>query len=340
MYPVVDLHEDVALYFTSHGGGQAYADFNVDVDGREADLPKYARANVRIVFASVFPGGETFSPEEAERAKKLYGYPLPGIVLKPSVDTVWEQLRIYHRLMDTYGIRLVQDTSTARELIYSREWRLGFLLHLEGADPLAEPYDLTLLHRLGVRSIGLTWNFDNKYAASCMARRDYGLTSLGEELVKLANRLGIIVDLAHASRQTIIDTATVTTKPVIVSHTGVRKLVDTPRNIDDESIEAIVKTDGVIGVTAITPILRREGRATIEDIANHIKYIVEVYGDRYVAIGTDFHGLLGLPEPEEFKDVTAVQQLLKHLASKGLGDNTLRRIAYENALRIIENTLS
>lgn len=337
--PVVDLHEDIALYFMTHGGGQPYADFLEDAEGRDADIPKYRRGNVRIVFASIFPGLETFSPSETERAKKLYGRALPGILVKPSTEVVWEQAKVYHRLAEAYGLSIVERASEAESLLASGEWRLGLLLHLEGADPLAEPYDLKLLYRLGLRSIGLTWNYNNRYAASCTSRRDYGLTDMGEELVKLANELGVIVDLAHASKQTVLDAASISKKPVIVSHAAARRLVDSPRNVDDEAIEAVAKTGGVVGVTAIPTILRKEGSATIDDIAAHVRYIAETFGDRYAAIGTDFHGLAGLPAPEGFKSVDRVQQLLEKLADMGLGDAALRRIAYENALRVIEENL-
>lgn len=337
--PLIDLHEDVALYFMTHGEGQPYADFAEDVEGREADIPKYRRGDVRVVFASVFPGLETFSPSETERAKRLYRRPLPGVLLKPSMEVVWEQVKVYYRLADAYGFSIVRSASEVENLLERREWGLGLLLHLEGADPLAEPYDLKLLHALGLRSIGLTWNYNNRYAASCTSRKDYGLTDMGAELVRLANELGVIVDLAHASKQTVLDVAEASRKPIIVSHAAARRLVDNPRNVDDEAIEAVAKTDGVVGVTAIPTLLRRGGEATLDDVAAHIKYIVETFGDRYVAIGTDFHGLAGLPEPRGFESIDKVQLLLEKLADMGLGDNALKRIAYENALRVVKENL-
>jgi len=103
-----------------------------------------------------------------------------------------------------------------------------------------------------------------------MSKRDYGLTSEGEELVKLANSLGITIDLAHATKKTVIDVCNLSRKPVIASHANVKRLKDHRRNLDDEEIEVIVRTNGVIGITAIVSTLR-EGN--LNSFIYNIKYI-------------------------------------------------------------------
>jgi len=131
------------------------------------------------------------------------------------------------------------------EAVLASEDRVGLLLHLEGAYAIDRPYDLVLLRRLGLRSVGIAWNYNNQYGAGCLSRKDYGLTPEGEELVKTANRLGIIVDLAHASKRTAIEAAEASSKPVIVSHANVRAIVDSPRNVDDEVLEALHRNGGL-----------------------------------------------------------------------------------------------
>ena len=146
---------------------------------------------------------------------KAFSYP----TLSSSRSIVLDQVKTYYNIARRYNITIIEDRVGLEHVALSNEWRLGFILqHLEGADPLGDPGDLELLYRLGVRSLGLTWNWDNKYAASCTTRRDYRLTPLGEELVKEAERLGVIVDLAHASDKAALDVVNVVKKPVVISH--------------------------------------------------------------------------------------------------------------------------
>jgi len=212
------------------------------------------------------------------------------------------------------------------ETALASKGRIGLLLHLEGAYAIDRPYDLVLLRKLGLRSIGLTWNYNNQYGAGCLSRKDYGLTPEGEELVKTANRLGIIVDLAHASKRTAVEAMGASSKPVIVSHANVRAIVDSPRNVDDEVLEALYRNGGVIGVSAIGPLVAKKPRPTLDDLVQHFLYIYERFGPDILAIGTDFLGLLGLA-PEGFESIDRVQQLLERLKEKGLSDGDLEKIA-------------
>ncbi len=334
-YPVIDLHEDISSYFLFHGGGQPLGDFSKDIDDRDADIPKYLRGNVKIVFAAMFPGIETFRLEESRALEQLYGVWIPAIGYRAPQTWLLEHFAIYYKLVDTYRELEVVETIRQVEEILGGENRIGLILHLEGAEAIDDPYDLVLLMKLGLRSIGLTWNYDNKYGSGCSTRKDRGLTADGEELIRMANKLGIIVDLAHASRRTALEAIEVSKKPVIISHANVRRFVDTPRNVDDEVLEALSRNGGVIGLSAIGPLISRKSRPTLDDLVQHFMYIYERYGADILAIGTDFHGLLGLPAPEGFESIDKVQTLLEKLRAAGLMDNDIRKIAYENALRVL-----
>jgi membrane dipeptidase len=202
------------------------------------------------------------------------------------------------------------------------------LLSLEGADVLRDYTDLYVLKELHVLNLGLTWNYDNKFASSCMSKKDYGLTGEGEELVKLANSLGIIIDLAHASKRTLLDVGSITKKPIIVSHANVKRLKDHKRNLDDEEINAVVKTGGVIGVTAIVSTLREPN---IASVIENVKYIGESFGWDYVALGTDF---LGISEvPKGFEDILKVNELVKAI------EDHKEQLMWKNAYRVITQNL-
>ncbi|MCX8185282.1 MAG: membrane dipeptidase [Sulfolobales archaeon] len=336
-FPVVDLHEDVSGYFFYHGGGSPLGDFTEDVVGREADLPKYRRGIVRVVFASIFPGVETFRPAESRVLERLYGRWLPAVGYRVPQSVLWEHVSVYYKLSETYGIGLVEGFSDFEKCLMSDS--VCFILHLEGAEALDEPYDLVLLRKLGLRSLGLTWNYTNKYGSGCIAKKDIGLTAEGEELVRLANKLGIVVDVAHASKRTALEAIEVSRKPVIVSHANVRKLVDRSRNLDDEILEALHRKRGVVGISAIGPLISSRAKPTLEELIQHFIYVYETFGSDLLAIGTDFLGLLGLPAPEGFESIDRVQVLLQALADRGLSDIDIAKIAYENISRVLRETV-
>jgi len=337
-YPVIDLHEDVSLYFLLFGGGQPLADFSDDVIGRNADMPKYVRGNVRLVFSSIFPGTHTFDIKLLEqRGRDKW---LPKVIMRYPQIQVFEHLKIYYSLSEAYNIRVVESFREADEIIRSSDYKLGFIIHVEGADAIDDPYDLVLLKKLGVRSLGITWNYNNKWASSCFSSKDYGLTPEGEELVKYANKLGMIIDLAHASKKTAVDVLQASKKPVIISHANIKSLHGHKRNVDDEVLELLSSNKGVIGLSFVSSFISSKKKSNVNDLVDHFVYVYERFGSSILAIGTDFHGLLGLPGPEGLESVDKVQVLLDALRDRGLNESDIRKIAYENVLTLLENVFS
>ncbi len=335
--PIIDLHEDISAYFMLHGGGNPLGDLSLDIPKREADIPKYVRGNVRLVFASVFAGIETFKPIEyrIEERRSIW---IPTLSYRAPLCNVMEHLVIYYKIAEYYpNLRIIESMRDVDEVINNEAWSLGLLLHLEGCDCIEDPYDLKLLRRLGIRSIGITWNYGNKYGAGCYSKKDYGLTDLGEELIKIANDVGVIVDLAHASQRTMLEAAEISKKPIIISHANVRRFVDSPRNAGNEVLEVLSRCGGVIGLSAISSLISsRPTKATIDDLINQYLYVYECFGPDILAIGTDFLGLLGIPPPKGFESIDRVQYLLEKLKERGLSGNDIEKIAYRNVLRVIK----
>jgi membrane dipeptidase len=161
-----------------------------------------------------------------------------------------------------------------------------------------------------------------------MSKKDYGSTSEGEELVKLANSLGIIIDLAHAGKKAIIDVCNLSKKPVIASHANVKRLKDHRRNLDDEEIEAIVRTNGVIGITATVSTLR-EGN--LNSIIDNIKCLGESYGWEHVTIGTDSLGIREVPRG--FENILKVKDLVRAI------EGHEEEVMWKNSYRVIMDNL-
>jgi len=122
---------------------------------------------------------------------------------------------------------------------------------LEGADVLNSVDDLRHMYRLGVRGVGVTWNLNNRWGHTCYSKGGSGLTEEGYALVEAAQRLGMVVDLAHAGRKTALDALEAARRPVVFSHANVNDVYRHPRNVDGEVIRRLVDNGGVLGLTFI-----------------------------------------------------------------------------------------
>lgn len=336
-YPIIDLHEDVAYYLMNSGSLEGgLQDFDIDVPGRQVDLPKLVRGNVKVVFGAIFPILSTYNPMIGEGISSVYGSKSPKSYTPIASKLIGlEMIKTYLILARRFSnrLRIIESYSDVERVMNSDS--IGILMSVEGADMLDDVYDLLLLHRLGIRAIGITWNLDNRYGASCLTNKDYGLTANGEELVRLANELGVIIDLAHSSRNTMIDVLSISKKPVIISHANAQSIHRHPRNVDDEVLELLARNQGVIGITMIPSTIGP--RPSIDSLVRHILYIHDRFGPDIIAIGTDFLGIERTPE--DLTNIGEVTKLLSALAEHGLGDGDIRRIAFENALRVIRSNM-
>lgn len=332
---IIDLHEDISYYYVSGASGLEFGlgDFNDDMPGRHGDIPKFKKSRVAIVFSSVFCLLSTISPRISEQLTK--GYSKEAIrawVPRATHSTSLEHLKVYYRLVELYpsDLSIILTRENVQRSINLE--KIGFLLALEGAYMLEDVDDLKLYYNMGIRSLQLLWNFDSRYGASCMSTKDYGLTGEGEELVKEANRLGVIIDLAHASKNTHMDVLSVSKLPVINSHSNARRLKDVPRNIDDETLEEFKKKKGVVGF--IFGMIG--GNEDINSLADQIMYVYQNFGSDIVAIGTDYFGLIDTEAPKGLEDITKIPQLFEILLDRGLKEADIEKLAYKNALRVIE----
>jgi membrane dipeptidase len=310
----VDLHEDFS--FSSLLG------HDVLTGGKQSSLKMLQEFEAAVIFGSVFPHVYT-DDERGEILTKFYT--TPNQATFHSLELLWEGIRFYLYLERSGKASLVRRSSDLEAR------GVKFLLSLEGTDVLKDSLDLHVLKEVGFRALGITWNYDTKFAASCNSRRDYGLTGEGEELVRLANQLGLILDVAHASKRTVMDVCSLSKRPVIASHANLAKLKPHRRNLDDEEVEALVKTDGVIGITAIPPTLPEE---SLEGLLENMRYLGESFGWRYVALGTDFLGIREERLPKGFEDVSKVRDLARELAARQ------EEVLWENPIRVIRANLS
>lgn len=207
----------------------------------------------------------------------------------------------------------------------------GFL-GVEGAHALDG--DLANLERFfdaGIRMMAPTHFFDNRIGGSAHGLQKGGLTEMGREMIRRMETRGMLVDLAHASRRVIEDVLAMATRPVVVSHTGVRATCDNNRNLSDEQIRGIAATGGVIGIGYWNMAVCGTDATAI---AAAIRHVVDLVGVEHVGLGSDFDGAV----PEPF-DTTGLVEITQALLDAGFSDQEIGLIMGGNVIRVLKEVL-
>lgn len=326
---IADLHSDLPL-------GLLHRRFaGVEGSLRDEWLPKLRAGGVTLVNCAVYIDS-IYLPEGAlRRAVQL-------------VDALREEI-------DAAGDVIELALSAADVARITGAGKIAALLSFEGAEPLGLDLSaLRLFHRLGLRMLSFAWMRRTAFGDGTWENDSRGgLTRVGKAAVAEMNRLGIIVDVSHASDQTTWDVLATSTKPVIASHSNARALCGHPRNLTDEMIRGIAAGGGVVGAVAVAAFID-ERNATIGRWADHLDHLVQVAGIDHVAIGGDFFRALAemgasqeIPAwgvdwgamplafagMEDFQDLPG---LTAELVRRGFEEPDLRQIFHENILRVLE----
>jgi len=253
-------------------------------------------------------------------------------------DATNEALRLidaFYRALDENPEALLLATTAADVEQAKAEGKVAGVLSLEGAEALEG--DLAMLrtfYRLGLRALGLTWNWRNQAAdGQGESRTGGGLTEFGVALVREANRLGLILDIAHLAPAGVRDVLELSEAPVVASHANARALCDHHRNLTDEQLAGIAASGGLVGVTYVPSFLAQEHQdASLEKVLDHIDYIVKTIGVDHVGLGSDFDGFGGvLPGLE---DVSHLPALTAGMVARGYSDEKVAQILGGNYLRV------
>lgn len=207
------------------------------------------------------------------------------------IDPILESIDLlYEKVLTLPDMRLVRSAADLDACI--QDGKTGALLTLEGIKGLQGRLSmLRILYRLGVRAAGFTWNDANWSADGVKEPRGGGLTAKGAEFVQACNELGIIIDVSHMSERAFWDTAAMSSKPFIASHSNAQALCAHPRNLTDLQIRAIIECGGLIGITYVPYFVRSEGQATIDDVLLHVEHICSLGGENHLMLGSDFDGI-------------------------------------------------
>lgn len=265
----------------------------------------------------------------------------------------WERLLLEHDDV-VRSVVTVDDIRAAK-----REHRLGIVYGFQNGTPFEDEVGFVgLFARLGVRIVQPAYMTQNLIGAGCLEPDDGGLSAFGRDVVHELNAQGVAIDLSHCGSRTTLDVIEASSKPVLFTHANPRALVDNPRNKSDEELQALAAKGGVVGAVAFRSFLAPLTReATLDDLLDHIDYLVELLGPDHVALATDFtegreEGFLdrafgrsappGVTPawpwlgPAGFQTVDEFPNVTRGLTGRGYDEQTVRKILGENFMRVFE----
>lgn len=206
------------------------------------------------------------------------------------------------------------------------------LLTIEGGEALEGSVAmLRTYYRLGVRAMTFTWNENNELAGAAAAKRQKGITALGREVLVEMGRIGMALDVSHLSDKGIEDALALGKCSIYASHSNCRALYNCPRSLEDAYIKEIAQRGGVIGINFYGPQLVYGGKASVENIVDHIHHVVSIGGMDCCCIGSDFDGMSVYPE--QLPDPSGFPFLAKALLMRGFTQEDTEKICYWNLHR-------
>ena len=307
------------------------------------DLPRLILGNVGIQAFTVFstiPRGINIDRNEDTSDLVQYMGILQGWPRKtlgsPKEVALYQAGRL-HKFVDQSNGQMVLLLTRGDVANFLKQRQAGSrvvaaFLGMEGAQPLEGKIEnLDALYSAGFRMMSPSHFTDTAVGGSAAGAAKGGLTPLGREWVKQMEARGMMVDVAHASADTLRDVTAMATKPVVVSHTGVKGVCDNNRNLTDDQLRAVAATGGVIGVGFWDVASCGTDAASI---ARAIRYTVGVVGAEHVGLGSDFDGAVTEPF-----DSSGMALITEALLQQGMSEHDIRLVMGENVARVLSQVL-
>ena len=331
---VADLHADTVLW-----GRNILAPSKAG----HIDLPRLVEGNVGIQAFTVFstiPRNLNIDRNDDTTDLVPYIGILQGWPLKtlgsPKRVALYQASRLQKFVDQSNGglvlLRTRGDLANFLAQRKSGSHVVAALLGTEGAQPLeGNLANLDALYAAGFRMMSPAHFTDTAVGGSAAGVGKGGLTPLGREWVKQMEAHGMLIDVSHASAATLHDVTSLATKPVVVSHTGVKGVCNNNRNLDDDQLRAVAATGGVIGVGFWdVATCGTDAKA----IATAIRCTVGVVGAEHVALGSDFDGAVTEPF-----DSSGLALITEALMQQGVSEHDIRLIMGENVARVLSQVL-
>lgn len=298
----------------------------------QVNIPAMEEGGLDAAFLIVFVGqSQDFTPAAYAKAHAA----------------AMEKFEAIHRLTTELApdrVELARSAADVRRIYASG--KKAILIGIENGYQLGEDLDnVRIFAEAGGRYLSLVHNGHSQLSDSNTGEKDNvwkwgGLSPLGRKMVAELNRWGIMVDVSHPSKQSMMQTVALSRAPIIASHSAVRSLCDHSRNMDDEQLRALARSGGVIQVVAFSSYLKCKApgdsaapRATVRDFADHIDYAVKLIGIDHVGIASDFDGGGGV---DGWSNATETGNVTLELVRRGYTEEQITKMWSGNLLRVME----
>ena len=314
-FPVFDLHCDTALALLGEDMNQAGSlrrnQLHIDLE-RARELPGYCQC-----FACFT------TPDFQE-----WNHVSPVVIFERELATIQRELDKNSDL-----IRLAYSPEDIRQ--NALEGVMSAVLTLEGTAGFGfDPALLEDLYRIGFRITSLGWNEKNPLTGS--HKTGGGLTNLGREYVREAQRLGMLVDVSHISDEGFWDIMDITQAPIVATHSNSRAICGVSRNLTDDMFRAICGCGGVAGFNQCDAFVGE--KPNLDTVCDHILHFLEMDPNgNHIALGGDLDGCDLLPDG--FDGIQSYPAMAAKLLERGVDENTLMNIFWNNAIGVMERAV-
>jgi membrane dipeptidase len=307
-------------------------------------LPELRRGRVALCFATLLA--------------RATGRPVPYLdydTPEQAYAVAHGQLAYYRALEQAGHIRMITGSADLKQ--HMADWwtweaagadaastpPLGFVISMEGADPILQPAQLEQWRQAGLCLLGPAHYGPCRYAGG--TGTDSGLTESGRHLLREMARLGVLLDVTHLSDAAFWQALDIYDGPLLASHQNCRALVPHQRQFDDAQLKAVIARGGVIGAAFDAWMLKPgwvRGVSSVHDVSiahvvDHMDYICQLAGSsRHAAIGTDLDGGFGREQsPHDLDTIADLQQIPALLAGRGYSEADIAAIMHGNWLRLL-----
>lgn len=295
----------------------------------QCNIPKMELGGLDVAWFIVFTGQGDLSEQ---------GY-------KKAYDNAILKFNAIHDLVDTYASEKIELALSSEDVrkIHQKGKRIA-MIGVENGYPIGlDIKNVEKFYNMGARYMSLAHNGHSQLSDSNTGEKDgvylhNGLSKFGVDVIREMNRLGIMIDISHPSKEAIRQMITLSKAPVIASHSSARSLCDHSRNLDDEQLGWIKNNGGVVQTVAFKSYLNSEKvknniSVNVSDFVNHIDYLVKTIGINHVGISSDFDGGGGI---EGWNDASETFNITLELVRRNYSEVEIEKLWSGNLLRVLD----
>ncbi|MTH79807.1 dipeptidase [Paracoccus aestuariivivens] len=346
MIPVFDGHNDFLQRMVDAGPARDSLWLKGDGTGH-LDLPRMREGGLAGGFFAIWtpsPASEDDSLAAMLKGNPPFALPLPAEV--SNADSLPRALAQAGQLMAMERTGTLAICRSAADIHAAMAaGKIAAILHIEGAEPIANMDALHVWHAMGLRSLGPVWSRPTRYghgvpfAFPGSPDTGDGLTDAGKDLVRECNQLRIMLDLSHLNEKGFDDIAVLSDAPLVASHSCAHAVAPSTRNLTDRQLQVIAESKGLVGLNYAVGFLHPDGRRDpmhgFEVILRHLDHLLKFLGEDGVALGSDYDGA---QMPEDLSDASKVQNIVQAMLDHGYGEELTTKIAHRNWIGVLERT--